>query len=115
MVMSEAAGQYNKLVDIEQRDTTTTNAAGQVIGGWTLHKQKWAKIRTQNGMTVINNPNGIQGNVVNISVRVRFDTTIDTAMRVNLKGRIFSIEKVVHDEDRSEWTDLVCKAGANEG
>jgi SPP1 family predicted phage head-tail adaptor len=59
--------------------------------------------------------NGVEASVTRYSMRIRYRPGIDAGMRVLLAGVPYDITSVQMDEDRREWTDLVCNRGANDG
>lgn len=113
--MGLAAGALNRTVRI-QRSTNGRDAAGQPIKVWTDVVSTWASVRSQTGMgTIVGDPSGVATSVTRYSFRIRYRQGIDASMRVLMGGVPYDITSVQMDEDRREWTDLVCNRGANDG
>jgi SPP1 family predicted phage head-tail adaptor len=113
--MGLAAGMLNRPVKI-QRSTNGRDGAGQPIKVWVDVVSTWANVKSQTGMgTIIGDQSGVVTSVTRYSFRIRYRTGIDSSMRVLMGGIPYDITSVQMDEDRREWTDLVCNRGANDG
>lgn len=117
--MSEAAGEYNQLITIEQK-VGTRNEANQLINTWEqFGTKRWAKAIGQSGMGVVRmaaaSSAGVEISANNYVWRVRHTEAITADMRVVYRGVIYDIKQVKQDMQRGEWTDLVCETGFNDG
>lgn len=117
--MSEAAGDYNKLITIE-RKVGTRNAANQRIDTWEqFGPKRWAKAIGQSGMGVVRmaamTEAGVEISANNYVWRLRQVEDITADMRVVYRGVIYDIRQVKQDLARGWWTDLVCETGFNDG
>ncbi|NII53583.1 phage head closure protein [Luteibacter sp. SG786] len=113
--MPLAAGPLNRKITI-QKPGTVKDPAGQPIKGWVDHVITWAKVKSQTGMGVVTGDQaGVSTSVTRYSFRIRYRQGLDASMRVLMGGVIYDITSVQMDEDRREWTDLVCNRGANSG
>ena len=113
--MSLAAGELNRQIIIEKRSGLLDALNRPLADDWIPHVTKWAAVRGQTGMGVIRgSASGVENTVNAYSYRVRYDTTITTAMRVVEGTDRYDIVDVRHDKDRHDWTDIVVKSG-NDG
>lgn len=117
--MSESAGEYNRLITIEQK-TGVRNAANQLIDQWQqFGNKRWARAIGQSGMGVVRmfaeSSAGVEQSANNYVWRVRHTTAITADMRIVHNGVIYNILQVKQDLARRAWTDLVCDTGFNNG
>ena len=117
--MTEAAGEYNRLITIQQKNGVR-NAANQLIDQWVqFGAKRWAKIITQSGMGVVRlaaqSSAGVEISANNCVFRIRYTTQITADMRIEHRGVIYDIKQVKIDEARRAWVDLVCETGFNNG
>jgi SPP1 family predicted phage head-tail adaptor len=109
------AGSLNRRISI-QRSGAGRDAAGQPIKTWLDVVITWANVKSQTGMGVVTGEQGgVEASVTRYSFRIRYRSGIDAGMRVLMAGVPYDITSVQMDEDRREWTDLVCNRGANDG
>lgn len=114
------AGILNRYIDIDKPSgaVDALNMPVQGEAGWTLHKSKWANVKTPTGMASIrSSQEGVDTALNAYSFRVRFDTSINDAMRIRMSGVAFRIVGggVKHDYAGQQWTDIVAVSGANDG
>lgn len=117
--MSEAAGEYNRLITIEEK-TGVRNDANQLVDAWQqFGAKRWAKPIGQSGMGVVrmftDSAAGVEQSGNNYVWRVRYTDQITADMRVVHRGVIYDIKQVKQDLARRAWTDLVCETGLNNG
>lgn len=113
--MGLAAGDLNRRITIQEYGRTK-DEAGQVIKDWIDRVTVWANVKSQTGMGVVTgDQGGVEASVTRYSFRIRHRQGIDASMRVLMGGVTYDITSVQMDEDRREWTDLVCNRGANDG
>jgi SPP1 family predicted phage head-tail adaptor len=113
--MTLAAGSLNRRIAI-QKSTSGKDSAGQAIKVWTNVFTVWANVKSQTGMgTIVGDQSGVSTSVTRYSFRIRYRQGVDASMRVLMGGVAYDITSVQMDEDRREWTDLVCNRGANDG
>lgn len=110
------AGRFNRYVEIQQQ-ASTEDAYGEVIGAWSTVSSDWAWIKSPTGAAA--SEEIAAGGVVSsaaISVRLnRFREDITAGMRVVDGSVVYDIRAVLPDYASSEYTDLVCERGANQG
>lgn len=110
-----SAGRLNRLLRIEKK-SGSKHPSGQPVDAWELHKEKYGNIKSKSGSAATRENGGVPNEAVPVSIRVRYDRTITTDMRVvDPEGTIFSIGTISHDHADREWTDLVCTVGGNNG
>lgn len=113
--MSLASGKLNRWVAIEKR-TGAVDALNQPTDTWELVEERWANFKGQTGMGASRAQEGVTKDISAVSWRIRYcPVGIDAGMRVNHGGIFYDIRGVRHDEERQEWTDLVCERGGNNG
>ena len=117
--MTEAAGEYNKLITIAHK-VGTRNAANQLVNVWVpFGHRRWAKAIGQSGMGVVRmaaaTDAGVEMSANNYVWRLRHTEAITADMRVEYRGVIYDIKQVKQDMQRGLWTDLVCETGFNDG
>lgn len=100
------AGLLSSKITIEQQ-TTTQDAAGQIVGAWTVVAAVWADVRQQRGMEVIKADAMVS--TVKTSIRIRRRTDINAGMRVLLDGAVYNILAVSQDVGSKVYTDLICE------
>jgi len=111
----QKAGARTRRITI-QKPGPVRDSAGQTIKTWTDLAQVWANVKSQTGMgTIVGDQGGVATSVTRYSFRIRYRQGIDASMRVLMGGIAYDITSVQMDEDRREWTDLVCNRGANDG
>lgn len=112
--MSESAGEYNRLIAIEQK-TGERNEANQLLDNWEqFGNKRWAKGIGQSGMGVVRMSTesaGVEQSANNYVWRVRYTEQITADMRVVHRGVNYDIKQVKQDLQRRAWTDLVCVTG----
>lgn len=99
-------GRLNRQVSIMVQ-STDVDAIGQPLNTWTELRKAWADIRHPRGLEAIkaDKPTSI----VAASIRIRYSTSVTSAMRVHYGASVYEIEAVIHDEQGRQWSDLVCK------
>lgn len=118
--MSLAAGNLNRRITI-QRQAGGTDDAGQPLDAWANVATVWANVKGNTGMGAIKDMQGNVGaSISRYSFRVRFREGLDSGMRVLYGNGVYDVKEVRMDQDRREWTDLVCEttagsAGADAG
>ena len=110
------AGSRNRRITI-QKSTNGRDGAGQPIKVWVnVLPPVWANVKGQTGLgTIVGDQAGVATSITRYSFRIRYRTGLDAGMRVLFGGVPYDITSVQMDEDRREWTDLVCNRGANDG
>jgi SPP1 family predicted phage head-tail adaptor len=123
--VSLASGDLSRLLRIERR-VAGTDSLNRPLTGWEAVVSVWGQPRGRTGMGVVRaEEQGVPADVSTHSFRIRYRPTgLDTGMRVRLDERrpddsvlttYYEITNIVHDRDRREWTDLVCRGGASDG
>ncbi|MCX5592028.1 phage head closure protein [Alcaligenes endophyticus] len=113
-----AAGLLNRRIIIQQREGVQ-DAAGQPTTAWVTVATAWAWIKGPTGMAVAKG--GLLGQstvddaVSPYSFRIRYRVGVKKGMRVVLRGEVYEVREVRHDQEGAEWTDLVCKHGVKNG
>jgi SPP1 family predicted phage head-tail adaptor len=84
------------------------DANGAVIHDWAEFGRLWADVRNKSGLETIK-ADKVTG-IVRASIRVRYNTKLNNAMRVIVNNVIYNIKAVMHDVNSREYTDLICEA-----
>ena len=110
------SGRFNRYVQIQQR-ASTEDSFGEVVGTWSALSTDWAWIKSPTGAAASEEiASGGAVSSATISVRLnRFREDITAGMRVVDGSVIYDIRAVLPDYATSEYTDLVCERGANQG
>lgn len=103
------AGQLNSRITLQQLNAGT-DEIGQPINTWQDAGAVWASVRYLNGIESLKAD--AQSATAKASIRIRYRADITTAMRVLHGATVFQITAVLPDEQRREFTDLVCEATA---
>lgn len=110
-------GEMNRYIEI-WRPSAAVDSENQPVG-WELLKTKWAEIKGETGLRVINNAtqNGgqINSGMGRYSMRVRYDRSIDTTMQVREHGVAYDIVAIRHDAAGRVDTFLICEQGGSNG
>ena len=115
--MSLAAGQLNRLIEIQAKGTAV-DGTNQPVPVWTMHARRWAQGMGATGMAAVRSAHETATlPPVKYSWRLRYcpDAGITIGMRVLYKGVVFDIKDIRHDFAGHEYTDLVCETGATNG
>lgn len=108
--MTLSAGVLNKYCRVEIL-TGTKLPSGQIDpDDFTLVRKRWANIRGQSGLASIRNEE-LNAQVEKVSIRVRHMPDANNRMRLmHIKsGTYYYVTHVKHDEERDEYTDLICQ------
>ncbi|PIT10723.1 hypothetical protein BGI40_01500 [Snodgrassella communis] len=81
---------------------------GAVTQDWAEFGRLWADVRNKSGLETIK-ADKVTG-IVRVSIRVRYNTKLNNAMRVIVNNVIYNIKAVMHDVNSREYTDLICEA-----
>lgn len=87
--------------------TAGTDEIGQPVTTWQDVGEVWANVRYLNGIESLKA--GAQTATAKASIRIRYRADITPAMRVLHGATVFQITAVLPDEQRREFTDLVCE------
>lgn len=98
-------GDLRNRITIE-RQTTGQDAGGQPLDVWAPVATVWADIRNPTGLGAIRAD--AQAAVVKTSIRIRWRTDIEAAMRAVHGTTIYEIGAVLPDHAGREFVDLVC-------
>lgn len=108
-------GTLNRRITI-QRQSTSTDEAGQPLDVWTDVATVWANVKGQTGLGAIKDVQGnVSSSISRYSFRIRFRAGLDAGMRVIYNAVPFDVTQVRMDFAEREWTDLVCELGGNDG
>lgn len=110
------AGRFNRYVQIQQR-ASTEDSYGEVVGTWSALSTDWAWIKSPTG-SAASEEIAADGEVSTAAVSIRlnrFREDITAGMRVLDGSVVYDIRAVLPDYAASEYTDLVCQRGANQG
>lgn len=103
------AGQLTRQVTISRRDIGS-DSLGQPVNTWSDFATVWADVRHQSGMEAVKA--GAIVSTVKASIRIRYRTDLTAGDRVALGSTTYEIKAVMPDEQRREFTDLVCEVVA---
>jgi SPP1 family predicted phage head-tail adaptor len=87
--------------------------AGQPSTGWIDFDTVWADVRYLNGRQFL--ASSAEKNAATVSIRVRWRTDLNAAMRVVYGATVFDIVAVLPDEEDQDHVDLACTTGVNNG
>lgn len=105
------AGSLNRRVMIQKRDTGR-DAAGQPLQTWSDYAQAWADVKSPTGLGAIRDMQGdLSASVARYSIRLRYRTDLNFAMRVKYGDQVFDVKQVQQDFTGHRYTDLVCELG----
>lgn len=114
--MSELIGEYNRKIEIWKRLDTKDAAGEPVVGNFAFYKQKWAKIRGRNGMSLVKDTAGTVTAPTDMSsYRVPFCEDVTVEMQVRHRGMVMDIIAIRQDEADREWTDIIVRTGGSDG
>jgi SPP1 family predicted phage head-tail adaptor len=106
--MSDEIGKLRDQVTIETPADASDGIGGQVTT-WSTHASVFARVEAvKAGQRLF--ADKLEGNVTH-KVRIRYLSTVDVKMRVIFGSRTFQIRGVIHQEQNSRWTDLLCEEG----
>ena len=111
------AGKFNRYITVQQR-ADTEDTYGQPVGTWGTFSNEWAWVKTPAGYSAAREEvsGGAEVSGVAVSIRInRFREDVTAGMRVLDGSTVYNIRAVIPDYQRSQYTDLVCDTGANEG
>ena len=100
------SGTLNRRVVVQQQ-STAQDAIGQPVQAWGTFATLWANIRHANGAESIKAD--ALTSTVRASIRVRYNRTITSGMRVVDGDTTYNIAAVLPDIGGKEYTDLVCE------
>lgn len=106
------AGTLKNWITIQQR-TDVQNEIGEMVPGWMDAWTVKADVRYLSGMESIKSSAPVS--VIKASVRVRRGIEVAANMRILDGARILDIKAVLPGGQQSEYLDLTCESGANEG
>lgn len=110
------AGKRNRRVFIQRRQPGRL-PSGQPTDEWvsTTGEPIWASIKAKSGLQTAASDTEVSSS--RYSIRVNYRPTLDASMRVvrvdgtgqPILTAIYDIRAVLHDEEKREYTDLVCE------
>lgn len=106
------AGKLKHRVTI-QTPGQVRDPAGQPSTGWTDFDTVWADVRYLNGRQFLTS--NAEKNAATASIRVRWRTDLNAAMRVVYGATVLDIVAVLPDEEGQDHVDLACTTGVNNG
>jgi SPP1 family predicted phage head-tail adaptor len=109
--MAVSAGKLRDRIMVQAR-TQAPDAIGQMIDTWADFAPLWAWVKFQNG-TEFNRADVPQAST-NASIRIRYNASITTEMRILFGTKIFNIKAILPSEDKSSM-DLAVDTGLNNG
>lgn len=99
------AGRLNKRVTLE-RATSTTNEYGEHVETWQPVGTVWAGIEPVSGREV-ELAKSFSASVSH-KVTIRYQPGLDSTVRVNYGGRVFSVDAVLDEREAHEKLTLYC-------
>jgi SPP1 family predicted phage head-tail adaptor len=100
------AGLLNTRIIVQQQ-STTPDALGQPTNTWTTFATLWADVKHTSGIEAVKA--GAEASIVRASIRIRYNASITSAMRVTQGTTTYSIVAVLPDVAGKQYTDLVCE------
>lgn len=104
-------GPLRHLVTIERRVDTPTGTGGSETT-WTNVGDEWADIRYLSGLEALKSDFPVS--IAKASIRMHWRDDLDATCRVVFGAVVFDVKAVLIDP-RSQYIDLVCEVGANNG
>lgn len=91
-----------------QRPSGARDAIGQPVpDDWVDVAPLWANIKHQSGVSAIRA--NADASTVPASIRVRYRTDLDAAMRILHGSTVYAIKAVMPDEQSRQYTDIACE------
>jgi SPP1 family predicted phage head-tail adaptor len=87
---------------------TTQDAAGQLTESWTPRPVIWGNVLFQSGAEVMRA--NVEISVIQVSIRVWSDPSIDTTARVQHINIVYNIKAVLPDSKDRRFMFLVCES-----
>jgi SPP1 family predicted phage head-tail adaptor len=106
--MSSPIGTLRHDITIETPADTVDSIGGQTVT-WSTHASVKAQIKPAKGSERYF-AQKLEANVSH-KVRIRYLSTVTTSMRIQFGSRTLQVRGVMHEEERSRWTDLFCEEG----
>lgn len=106
------AGTLKHWITIQDRQDTQ-NEIGEMVAAWVDVATVKGNVRYLKGVEAIKS--NAPASIVKASIRIRRGTNVTASMRVMHGATIMNVQAVLPGGDHSEYVDLVCEAGANEG
>ena len=107
-----AAGTLDKRVTIEA-PTSTRNAIGEAVPGWSVFAAAWASIEPLQGREFWAQQQ-VQSEVT-VRIRIRYLAGVTAAMRVVGGPKVYTILAVINPGDANEELQLMCSEGVSNG
>jgi len=104
----DVIGKLRDLVTIETPSDAVDGIGGQSVS-WSTHSQVYADIKAISARELFF-AQKLEGNTTH-RIRIRYLSTVTVSMRIQFGSRTFQIRGVVHEEQDSRWTDLLCEEG----
>ena len=101
------AGTLNSRVMVQRRGVAEDEWGQPLPEAWLDFLPLWANIKHLSGSQAIKA--GAPTSIVQASIRIRYRTDIDAAMRVVHGTTVYEIKAPLPDEVRREYVDLVCE------
>lgn len=111
--MSLSAGDLNRRVLIQRRNTTTDAVYGSRSTQWVDVATVWAQISPMGGQEVLL-AEAIKSKSTH-QVTMRYRTNIDPTCRIVYQGRYFDINSMNDVDTAHEYLQLMCTEGVSEG
>jgi SPP1 family predicted phage head-tail adaptor len=104
----DSIGKLRDQVTIETPSDSLDSIGGQTVS-WATHVQVYADVKAISARERLF-AEKLEGNTTH-RVRIRYLSTVTTSMRITFGSRTLQIRGVVHEEQNSRWTDLLCEEG----
>lgn len=102
------AGKYNRRISI-YKVTKDKDAAGFPADVKTLVMQPYAEVVTTKGYTLIQNNTDFEKALTRFTIRYPAETAINYDMRIEYRGKTYSIEYINNVDEANEELELQCK------
>ena len=99
-------GRLNKRVTIQQQ-SSTYDAAGQLVEDWSTFATVWADIKHKSGSETIKS--GAIASDVQASIRIRYKQGVTAGMRVLYKTSQYEILAVLPHVNENRYVDLAVR------
>jgi len=112
--MGLSAGDLRHRVVFEEREETQDLSSGEIVFQWKFFSKAWAQISPISGREFLSASEEMS--VVTTRIKVRFNSKINSKMRVRHKDKLYNVHAALADnESGEEWMTLYCSEGATDG
>ena len=93
------AGQFDELVTVQEYTTTTDSNTGEQLRTWVTYASAWALVEESDSGTEPVNADR-EEHKTRVNFTMRFDSGINTTMRISWAGNLYNILNVAEKQRR---------------